>query len=631
MLNNSILRFAFFVAVTILTVFIMMLFFQYDNALKKAYVNIEEVEKVNVNAFAKNIEDFLKKDYRQSLEKPFDIDQNTREKIDKTISMFTGGRYAYIFFIAHDKKGGYRYIFDGAKDPKEKGMYLQKFSPASDVWDEVVENKKPQWITQNSINGLWLTYLYPIMLDGKMSMILAFDFSIKEYLLVKSIFAPINNYLMIIAFILGLLLIFIYFFGYLFYKQRRRTFVDHLTGTFNRHYLHKIENTIKLKDFYMALIDLDHFKRVNDIYGHDAGDEVLKVFSQRLKSILSRDDILIRYGGEEFLLFLSKRNIKIDEETKIIFNIQNKISSEKFEIKKDKLQVTVSIGFNATPHLSRSLNDAINATDKMLYVAKINGRNRVEFFEEKSQDEDAVFGPVQIQEALKEGRVKPYYQPIMDAKTKQIIKYEMLVRVFTKTGKMILPFKFLPNIRSNSSYRDMSKYMLESAVKTIQEEGICVSLNFDVKDFLDETLYEQIYYILSGHKNLSSCLTIELLENTEIEDFELVKKHIQKIKDLGIKIAIDDFGSGYSSFNYLIYLNPDILKIDGCLIKEVLNNPQAKQIIASIIALCKDFGIKVVAEFVENQAIIDELCKMEVDFLQGYAIGKPAPTPKILK
>ncbi len=629
MITNNLVRWIFFSSVTFLTLIIFILFYQYDSALKKAYINIEHIERINVKAFANNIEYFLRNECKECMQNPLNIEKQAREKMDNILSMFTGEQYAYVFLVVYDKEK-YRYIFDGAKNIEDKGQYLQKFDPSSKFWDEVLITNKPKWITQSTINGLWLTYLHPIVENNKTRLILAFDFSAKEYSLVKEIFLPINNYLLLIAVALGLFLCLIYFFGYLFYKQRKKTFIDSLTGLHNRHYLQNISNKIKLNDICIALIDIDHFKRVNDTLGHDAGDEVLKEFANRLKNIITDDDVLIRYGGEEFLLFLSKQNLDKNDEIKMIEDIQKKISSKKFNTKEDNLKVTSSIGFNSTPHLSRSLDGAISIADKMLYAAKVNGRNRVEIYEEKRADEDNVFGSREVLKALKEKRLVAYYQPIMDTKTKKIARYEMLVRIISKTGKVIFPYKFLPNIRSNSSYRYMSKYMLEKAIQTIKKDKVAVSLNFDVRDFLNETLYEQMYDILSENKNISSYLSIELLENEQITDFNIIKKQIKKIQSLGVKIAIDDFGSGYSTFNYILSLKPDVLKLDGCLIHDICSSDKSQLVVRSIISLCQQLNIKIVAEFVDSEEKIIKLTEMGVDFVQGYAIGKANDTLEIV-
>lgn len=624
MFSNNFLKILFGFLATLLTIFIIVLFFQYNKSLNEAYKNSELTKRANVEDFAKNISKRLQDDYKVYLKNPFFIHPSVRIKIDKLLALFSGHQYAYVFVLAKDEKGKFRYIFDGSLEEQNKGEYLQKFDPTSPLWNKAIEEKKAQWIAQNSLYGLWVTYLYPIVIDGTCQMVLAFDFSAKEHELIKAMFAPISTYLLIISSLLGLFLILIYIFGYLFYKQRKKIYIDPLTGLFNRHYLNSISDSINLEENSVALIDLDHFKRINDSYGHNIGDGVLRGFALKLEEMIRPKDTLIRYGGEEFLLFISKdKRIKTDMGD-TIKSIQARLSKNAIRVQGEEIFITASIGFNDAPHLNRSLNDAIDSADKMLYIAKTSGRNRVEIYKEERLEKDTVFGPREVSQALKEHRIVPYYQPIANAGNGQIAKHEMLVRMFTRDGTFIPPNEFLPNIKSNSSYREMSKFMLEKAMETIQKYKIAVSLNFDVGDFLDKTLYEQLYDTLRKNKDLTSMLTIELLEDRQVDDFANVSLQISKLQSLGVSIAIDDFGTGYSTFSYLLALNPDILKIDGFLIKKLHTDAQSKIIVDSIVRLCKQLDIKIVAEFVENDAIKHQATAMGIDFLQGYAIGKPS-------
>lgn len=629
MLSKNFLKALFGLSVTLLTIFIVILFFQYNNALKHAYVSSELTKRTNVADFAMNISQTLKEDFGVYLKNPFQIHPSARMRVDKLLSLFGGKQYAFIFIVAKDEHGKYRYIFDGSKNKEEKGEYLQKFYPMSEEWDMALKENRPKWIMQDSINGLWVTYLHPMIIGGKSELILAFDFSAKEYELIKTMFAPINKYLLVISLLLGIFLILIYFFGYLFYRQRKKTYIDSLTGLYNRHYLNSISDGLNLKETSIALIDLDHFKRINDTYGHNVGDEVLSSFSLALEEMIRPKDILIRYGGEEFLLFISKEKNSKSNTEDAIKSIQARLSGRAIKVQNDELFITASIGFNDTPHLNRSLNDAIDAADKMLYIAKTSGRDRVEVYRENILDKDAVFGPREVMQALNENRIVPYYQPIADSRNGQIVKHEMLVRLFAKDGSLVPPYRFLPNIKANSSYREMTKFMLDRAMYTIQKYQISVSLNFDVGDFLDQTLYEQLYDTLMKNKDLTSMLTIELLEDRQVDDFENVGLQINKLQSLGVQVAIDDFGTGYSTFSYLVALNPDILKIDGFLIKKLNTDAHSKIIVDSIVKLCKQLDIKIVAEFVENDAIKHEATAMGIDFLQGYAIGKPSPDIQI--
>lgn len=625
-IKNSIIKYLFVASTTLLTMAILFLFVQYTKVLDKTMTNVENMKRQNVNDFSKNIEKMLHNTFHLQNKNIFKLPPQTIEQGNNILSLFSGEQYPYIYIMAKDEKGKYRYILDGSKS--ERGEYLQKFDPAElDTWDKAWSSKKPQWKSQTTIDGLWVTYLYPIVVKNKIKMLISFDYSAKERLIIDNSFKPIKNYLLIIATLLVLFMFLVYLFGFLFYQQRKKTHKDSLTGLYNRHYLNSIQSSINLEDIAIAIIDLDHFKRINDTYGHKAGDIVLKDFSHKLSGTIRTNDVLIRYGGEEFLLLLYKNKHSTDESLKnTIESIQKRISKDPIYVDGVHIKISASIGFNATPHLNRSINDAISVADKMLYVAKTSGRDRVEIFEESRVQRQDIYGPREVAEAIKNKRLTVYFQPITNISTGQIIKYEALIRIIDKDNNIIPPARFINNIKTNTVYRTLSKFVLEKAFQAIKKHNISVSINFDIGDFLDETLYELVYDTISNEKKLSSKISIELLEDRMVDNFTQLNKRIDKLKKLGVSIAIDDFGTGYSTFSYLLALNPHILKIDGFLIQELPTNPQARHIVKSIVRMCKDLNIDVIAEFVSDDSIKNSAKDLGIELLQGYALGRPSPS-----
>lgn len=624
--NDNIIKYIFLISTTLLTIAILFLFFQYTNVLDRAVIHIENMKRQNVNTFSKNIERILHENFKLKNQNIFKLPESTRERGNQILSIFTGLQYPYVYVMAKDSQGMYRYILDGSSS--DRGEYLQKFDPAQpETWEEAWSSKNPQWQSQANIDGLWVTYLHPVIYNNQTKMLIVFDYSAKERAIIDNSFSPIKNYLFIIATLLLLFMFLVYIFGFLFYQQRKKTQKDALTGLYNRHYLNNISSLINLNNIAIAIIDLDHFKRINDTYGHQVGDKVLREFSQKLNNSIRSKDTLIRYGGEEFLLFLDKSDNKSSENLKdIITSIQKRISQDPIYVDGTHINVAASVGFNATPHLNRSISDAISIADKMLYIAKTSGRNRVEIFEESRTKNKDIFGPREVAKAIEEDRLIVYFQPITDAKQNKIVKYEALIRIIDENDNIIPPAKFINNIKTNTVYRALSKYVLEQAFKAIEKHHICISINFDIGDFLDETLYELVYDTIHQKKELSSKISIELLEDRIVNNFSELNIRIDKLKNLGVTIAIDDFGAGYSTFNYLLALSPNILKIDGFLIQELPTNPQARSIVKSIVKLCKDLNIEVIAEFVSDENIKKSAKELGIEFLQGYAIGRPKPT-----
>ena len=305
--------------------------------------------------------------------------------------------------------------------------------------------------------------------------------------------------------------------------------------------------------------------------------------------------------------------------------IQYEVCKDAIEVDEFSINLTFSVGLNSKPTLNRSLKDAIDSADKMLYLAKTNGRNRLEVYEDRLANNSQSHVDL-VLEAIRDERLKTYFQPIVSAKNLKLHSYEALVRVEKKDGSVLPPFEFLPHIKETRAYREMSKAMLNDAFEMIKKYKLCVHVNFDTGDFFDDTLNDIINDSIKENKDLASKLTIELLEDREIKDFREISTRIDSLKKVGVQIAVDDFGSGYSTFSYILEIKPHSLKIDGSLIKQITKDGHAKEIISSIINVCKALNIKTVAEFVENEEIIKELRALRVDYLQGYAIGKPSPT-----
>lgn len=621
MLNANLLKIIFVVAITFLSFSIVGLFFQYDSTLFKATEGSESIALKHVRTFSTNIENMLRDTLGEKINSPFNLPLELQQNVEKQLSLFVGEQYPFVYVIGQDEQGKLRYIVDGSRNPTEKGEYGQKFDPESSIWKEAFKSKAIQWKIQDKTTGLWVTYLYPIIVNQETTLMVAFDFSTKEFELLNQMFAPIKNYLLAISVLLGFLLVTSYLLAYLFYRQRKKNFVDPLTNLFNRYILDDLYHKIKLEDIAIAIVDLDHFKQVNDGYGHLVGDKVLQEVASVLKQSMRPHDILIRYGGEEFLIFLAHEKNYADI-TAIVHRIQKSVSDHKMVIDGKEIQVNVSIGLNPAPHLNRSLKDAIDTADKMLYLAKTNGRNRVEVYKHRANS-SIINHADQIITAIIDNRLIAYYQPIACAKSGKIVKFEALARLIDEIGNIRSPFEFLPFIKKTTAYRAMSKTMLSHVFDTIERYRIEVSINFDTGDFFDETLYELIYQMISQHRDIAPMLTIELLEDQEVTNIEAISKRIENLRDLGVKIAIDDFGSGYSTFSYLLGIKPDFLKIDGALIQNIGKEDHAENVIASIVNICSTLDILTVAEYVEDEEKIECLKKLNVDFLQGYAIGRP--------
>ena len=246
--------------------------------------------------------------------------------------------------------------------------------------------------------------------------------------------------------------------------------------------------------------------------------------------------------------------------------------------------------------------------------------NEDEKIEEKYKDN--INMAYEIKKALAEDRIICFYQPIVDVNNGEILAYETLVRLKDSYGNLISPFKFLNFSKKIKLYHKISQRVISNACNTFKKKRDFFSINLSIDDIKNRETVDFIIKTLKKTRTASR-VTFEILESEGIENYDEVLDFINKIKILGAKIAIDDFGSGYSNFEHLLKLNVDYIKIDGSLIKNITSNPRQKIIVETISSFAKKIGIKTVAEFVETQEILDNLKELEIDFAQGYYTGKP--------
>ncbi len=236
-----------------------------------------------------------------------------------------------------------------------------------------------------------------------------------------------------------------------------------------------------------------------------------------------------------------------------------------------------------------------------------------------------------IRNALTNSRVVSYFQPIIDNRTKQIVKYESLVRLIDEDGKVLSPFFFLDISKKSNYYLDITNVVLEHSLNILKNSSFEVSINLSALDIEHSIMRETIIKLVKECKENSKRLIFELLEDEAIKDFKIVSEFISEIKRYGVKIAIDDFGTGYSNYERLLQYQPDILKIDGSLIKNIETSSYSSSVVKSIVTFAKEQNLQTVAEFIENENIYKIVKELGVDFSQGYYFGKPEPMENIYK
>ncbi|PLY09027.1 MAG: diguanylate cyclase [Arcobacter sp.] len=230
--------------------------------------------------------------------------------------------------------------------------------------------------------------------------------------------------------------------------------------------------------------------------------------------------------------------------------------------------------------------------------------------------------------ALDNYKIVSYFQPIINNKTKEIEKYESLVRLINEAGDVISPFDFLNVSKKGNYYNKITSRVLENSFKMLDFVNTKLSINLSALDIEKEQTREEIFDLLDKYKEQNNRIVFELLEDENVKDFRSIKLFIKKVKKRGVMIAIDDFGAGYSNFERLLDFEPDILKIDGSLVKNIEKDDYSKNIIETIVSFAKKQKILTIAEYVENETIFNLLNEIGVDYSQGYYFGKPESLEK---
>ncbi len=599
-----------------------------EETFQKRLINltVESIEDLSENVIDHILSYTGNEDLVENIIKNRDLLEKTEKLLAILITKHT--KYVYIVF----KKGKtYRYLVDGSRE--DKAIPGEIFEPLrSEIWDEVLTTGKPKTVMQSGIDIIGFTYLKPIIQNREVKAILAIDYSAKT---IKEIKEIINTTKILIEGILVTSFVFLNIIIYGAIKNiylRKKAYIDNLTKTFNRNYLEDMASLLNPASYHIALIDLDDFKKINDTYGHDVGDLVLKKIAETIKdSVRKDDDIVIRYGGEEFLVLIKAGRKDKKASINAAERLLRDIRKRKININGEEISVTASIGLNISTERSHSIYDAIKKSDIALYQAKANGKNRIEIYSEKKTDQSGYITIGEIQRFLEEKRFICHYQPIVDLKTGKISHYEALVRFVDQEGNIIYPNKFIPVIENTFLYSRLTKSVIEYNRNILKEhKNLKISINLSPSDLFTEAVIKLLEEIAVEDK-ISERLILEIIENESITSYEKMQNALLRLKSFGYKIGIDDFGSGYSNFIYLITLDVDFLKIDANIIKSIHKDRISYVVTETINNFCKKTDIKTVAEYVENEDIYVTVKSLDIDYGQGYYFSKPVPLEEIVK
>jgi diguanylate cyclase (GGDEF)-like protein/PAS domain S-box-containing protein len=414
---------------------------------------------------------------------------------------------------------------------------------------------------------------------------------------------------------------------------------DYLTELPNRRKFDKeLEAMISRKKatnekFALYYLDLDRFKFVNDTLGHDIGDKLLQKAAKRL-SLIAGNHTVFRVGGDEFTIIqdgiLEKEPVKLGEE--LIREMERPFQIEGYEI-----HMTTSIGISIFPDDGYSLKKLIMNSDVALYRAKELGKNNVQLFTKSLIAESYKLFTLEngLRKAIQRKEFVLHYQPRVDTVTGEMVGAEALIRWNHAHLGMVPPGNFIPLAEETGFIHELSEWVIQEVCKQQKEwkEMGChlvpISINLSAKTLMKADLVKKVKEYLTKYSVPAQLLEIEITEDSLIKNEGLGLSTIQHLRELGLSIAIDDFGIGYSSLSYLKRFTVDYIKIDRSFIKEIHANDGDSTIVQSIILLAKGFHLKIVAEGVETVEQWELLKSLNCHYIQGFLFSKPLPAQQL--
>ncbi len=388
----------------------------------------------------------------------------------------------------------------------------------------------------------------------------------------------------------------------------------------------------------LCFINLDNFKTINTTFGHSYGDMLLKSVAQRLLNTMRASDFIARTSSDEFAVVLDE--ISRPEDAANVAQKIIRLISEPHQLGKYIGSTTASVGISFFSG-DETHDDLYNTANIALSNAKQNGRNNYQFFSEEMQKK-AIYRvrlEQDLSQAIQRKELELFYQPLINAKTKEVAALEALLRWRHHELGMISPGEFIPIAEETRQINIIGDWVLQNAIATRhqweKENDICaeltVAINISVQQLNEKEFPDKVESLIKVYGVNPSHIECEITETALMSNPEAIIKTIEHVKSLGIQIAVDDYGTGYSSLNYIKQLPIDILKIDITFIRDIGINSKTEAIIISTISLAHDLEIKVVAEGVETEEQVNFLCEAECDFLQGYYYTRPLPKNELKK
>jgi len=598
----------------VLSLYLQYLVFENTERLK-----VEELRKTR--AYAEHIVTLLKERTNGRFYETLLHNEAKRKELESLLEAFLIPKYEYIFVIKREKRRRYRFLLDGSKEDKE--AFGSLFVPVNRVYDEVYDSGEVRIVKQqDDTRGVWVSLLYPVVRNGKSEAMLILDLSERYGRALEDFNMPLRQVIYYVQAVLILAVLILLVLGWRYRTLRKKLYIDSVSGAYTKAFMFDHMASKSLERYDVLLIDIDEFREINKVYGYETGDALLRRFVETLQRLLPPNAYVVRLSGAEFFVFVSKEGDRFDRRVSEWFD---SISDEVYRIEKYEITLRVSIAAMTVPEYTQSIQYIQHTLYEALLEIKSRGKNAYTIVDVKSYDELKYRQIDYLQQLIEKGNIAVLYQPICEVISCRSVKYEALVRLIDDNGIQISPGKFMEVIRGTSLYIKLSKLVFKDIFEHMRANPkLHLSVNLDLDDLYNRDMMRLLTDFLHTCPDEAKRLTFEILESRNIDDYSEVNRVFTQLRFYGSKVAIDDFGSGYANFLHMLYLDVDIIKIDGSLIRELSGeNGRIEEVLRMILDLAHRFGFKVVAEFVENEEIYERIKALGFDYAQGYYFGKP--------
>jgi diguanylate cyclase (GGDEF)-like protein len=399
---------------------------------------------------------------------------------------------------------------------------------------------------------------------------------------------------------------------------------DHLTGIFNRRrLLEELDEQLRMaartgRGGAALVMDLDHFKFINDTNGHLAGDNVLRMVTEVLRARLRGTDVVARLGGDEFALVLPE--VSGEEAMAVARELRALLATR--DLRQPIMASMGVVQFTGAEELTA--DEILVCADTALYEAKERGGDQARLF--GGQATGALRWVQRIRAALAHDRLVLYGQPILELGTGAIAKHELLVRMLGEDGELIPPGAFLPTAERFGLIQEVDAWVVRRALM-LAAAGRAVAVNLSAYSVSQTLIASLARGALLGGLDPAK-VTFEITETAALTNLDAAKQFVEGVGGMGFSVALDDFGTGFGSFTYLKHIPARFLKIDMEFVRGMLDSPVDREVVRSIVGIARSLGKRTIAEGVEDADTLALLREYGVDYVQGYGIGRPAPFPE---